>query len=229
MIEIEILYEDNHVLVVEKPRNMPVQEDSSEDTDLLNVLKLDIKERYNKPGNVYLALVHRLDRPVGGAIIFAKTSKAASRLSDSLRRQAIKRQYYAVVRGTMDQDKGRLEHKLWKDRKRNEVHVVKPNDKRGKEARLRYEVLGRKNNLTLVRVALETGRSHQIRVQFAAIGHPLYGDQKYGAKVNRHGQQIALWSTEITFPHPTKKEPITVRSYPPLEDPWIHWTSVDYK
>ncbi len=228
-MNIHILYEDNHLLVVDKPRNMPVQLDESEDEDLLTVLKEDIKIRYNKPGNVYLALVHRLDRPVGGAIVFAKTSKAASRLADQLRKREIDREYFAIVRGVVKNDVGTLEHQLWKDRKRNEVHVVGKRDRRGKAARLHYRVVGRTADFTLVRVQLETGRSHQIRVQFAAIGHPLYGDQKYGSKVNRPGEQIALWSTQLTFRHPTKKEPVTVRSYPPIEYPWNEWTEADYK
>lgn len=220
---IPILYEDNHLMVVEKPVNMPVQEDRTGDKDLLTALKEMIKERDNKPGNVYLGLVHRLDRPVGGAIVFAKTSKAASRLSDALRRRDMDREYIAVVRGRLPKDKGRLEHQLLKDKKENKVSVVKPGVKDAKKAVLDYEVLGRKGDLTLVSVRLETGRPHQIRVQLSTVGCPLYGDQKYGASVNRPGQQIALWSKALAFTHPVKKEPLFFTSLPPEVEPWNHW------
>ncbi|KZE37733.1 RNA pseudouridine synthase [Bhargavaea cecembensis] len=223
-MSIAIIYEDNHLLVVEKPVNMPVQEDRTGDMDLLNALKEMIKDRDNKPGNVYLGLVHRLDRPVGGAIVFAKTSKAASRLSDILRRRDMDREYIAVVRGNPPKENGRLEHHLLKDKKENKVSVVKPGVKEAKKAVLNYEVLGRKGDLTLVSVRLETGRPHQIRVQLSAIGCPLYGDQKYGASVNRPGQQIALWSRSLSFTHPVKKEPVCVTSLPPSAEPWSYWS-----
>lgn len=215
-----ILYEDNHLLVVEKPVNIPVQEDNSGDKDLLTLLKEDIKIRYNKPGNVYLGLVHRLDRPVGGAMVFAKTSKAASRLAETLRKQEMKREYVAVLRGVPDENKAELVHHLWKDSTKNKVHVVAPRDKRGKKAILHYQTEAVNGNSSLVRVQLQTGRSHQIRVQFAAIGCPLYGDQKYGQHVNRVGEQIALWSTKLAFPHPTTKEWLSFDSKPPSYQPW---------
>lgn len=218
-----ILYEDNHLLVVEKEPNVPVQADESKDRDLLTIWKEDIKQRYNKPGNVYLGLVHRLDRPVGGAIVFAKTSKGASRLSDTLRKREMERTYVAVVRGVPKERHATLTNYLWKDRKKNIVHVVDRKKKEAKKAILTYDVLATDNELSLVRVRLETGRSHQIRVQLAAIGCPLYGDQKYGQSVNRPGEQLALWSHELTFPHPTKKEEMTFTSFPPNEYPWSKW------
>jgi 23S rRNA pseudouridine1911/1915/1917 synthase len=220
---VSILYEDNHLLVVEKPVNMPTQGDTSGDMDLLTLLKNDLKIRYQKPGNVYLGLVHRLDRPVGGIMVFAKTSKAASRLSQQVRNHDLKRIYLAVVHGTPKPSKGRLEHYLKKDRASNIVHVVKASDKDGKQAILEYSVLeiGKGNKpLSLAEVELLTGRSHQIRVQLSAIGHPLFGDQKYGAKVNKPGQQIALWAHQIRFIHPTKKEELVFTSNPPNEFPW---------
>jgi 23S rRNA pseudouridine1911/1915/1917 synthase len=217
---ISVLYEDNHLLVVEKPVNMPVQEDASGDPDLLSVLKQDIKMRYQKPGNVYLGLVHRLDRPTGGVMVFAKTSKAASRLSEQVRSRSFGKVYLAVLHGVPDPEKGRLEHNLAKNRADNTVRVVEPSDADGKHAILEYQVLDSKNSLSLVQVELLTGRSHQIRVQFAATGHPLYGDQKYGAHKNRAGQQIALWAHEIRFLHPTKKEGMIFVSHPPGKYPW---------
>ena len=199
---INILYEDNHIIVVEKPVNIPVCEDSSRDLDLLTIIKNYLKEKYNKPGNVYLGLIHRLDRPVGGVIVFAKTSKAASRLSESLRKGLFKKKYYAVLCGSL-LNSGKLEDYLLKDSKTNMVKV----DKTGKYACLNYKVLDVKNNMTLVDISLQTGRSHQIRVQFASRGYPLFGDQKYNKKAIV-GEQIALYSYQLTFPHPITKEDI---------------------
>ena len=220
-MDIPILFEDNHLLLVEKPVNIPVQEDSSGDPDLLTLLKEDIKIRYEKPGNVYLGLVHRLDRPVGGAMVFAKTSKAASRLSDMVRRHAIERLYLTVVHGTPKQNKGQLVHFLYKDKKKNKVFVS--NHPKAKKAILDYEVLESKNGFSLLAVKLQTGRSHQIRVQLSAIGHPIYGDQKYGQHLSKPGQQIALWAHTLSFEHPVRKEPVNVTSIPPKEYPWNLW------
>ena len=167
---IHILYEDNHLLVVEKPINIPVQADDSGDDDLLTILKEDLKDRYQKPGNVYLGLVHRLDRPVGGVLVFAKTSKAASRLSDVLRKREMERTYLAVVRGNLKDD-GLLEHHLWKDAKKNIVHAVKESHPGGKKAVLHYETLQRKDGMSLLKIRLHTGRSHQsvCRWQFPVL------------------------------------------------------------
>lgn len=225
-MNITILFEDNHLLVVEKPVNIPVQEDSSRDKDLLTILKEDIKIRYRKPGNVYLGLVHRLDRPVGGAIVFAKTSKAASRLSNSLRKQELDRSYLAVVWGTPKKKQDVLEHYLKKNHRKNQVSVVSANDRDAKKAKLEYKVLVSTGELSLLRVKLHTGRSHQIRVQFAAIGCPLYGDQKYGSKINIHGQQIALWAYSLGFSHPTKKDKLILHSLPPKQYPWNIWSDL---
>ncbi len=217
---VNVLYEDNHLLVVEKPVNVPVQKDSSNDTDMLTLLKEDLKVRYNKPGNVYLGLVHRLDRPVGGAMVFGKTSKAASRLSDQVRTRGLSKTYVAVVHGKLDRREGRLENYLLKDEKNNIVSVVSPEVKGAKQAILDYCVMGEFKDYTLVKVNLHTGRSHQIRVQFSHIGHPLYGDQRYGKNVNKVGQQIALWSYGIGFKHPTTGEELNFVCRPPDKEPW---------
>ena len=197
---INIIYEDNHLLVIEKPINIPVQEDSSKDKDLLTMLKEYIKKRDNKPGNVYLGLIHRLDRPVGGIMVFAKTSKCASRLSEQVRNRTFKKTYYAVVEGKVEK-KGTLKDYLLKDSKTNMVKV----DKKGKEAILDYELVTYKDNLSLVKINLQTGRSHQIRVQFSSRLNPLYGDQRYNVNA-KVGEQIALFSNSITFMHPITKE-----------------------
>ena len=197
---INIIYEDNHLLVVEKPINIPVQADSSNDLDLLTMLKEYIKEKYKKPGNVYLGLVHRLDRPVGGVMVFAKTSKCASRLSDQIRKGEFKKIYYAVIEGNILPN-GLLKDKLLKDTKTNMVKV----DDNGKESELYYKKTNHKNNLSLVKINLHSGRSHQIRVQFSSRGYPLYGDHRYN-KNCKDKSQIALFAQEISFYHPITKE-----------------------
>ena len=202
-----VIYEDNHLLVVEKPVNVPMQEDVSRDKDLLTLGKEYIKEKYGKPGEVYLGLVHRLDRPVGGVCVFARTSKAASRLSSQISAHTFQKTYLAVVADNGLKDKGHFVDKLLKDPKTNMVRV----DDRGKEAILDYEVLKRKDGLALVKVYLKTGRSHQIRVQFSSRNHPLWGDQRYNPKAVK-GQQIALHSYSITFEHPTTKEKLVFTS-----------------
>lgn len=222
-MKVTILYEDNHLLFVEKPVNIPVQEDQSQDQDLLSFLKEDIKTRYNKPGNVYLGLVHRLDRPVGGVMVFAKTSKAASRLSDTIRRNAMGKKYAAVVRGRPEKKAATLTDYLVKDHRKNQVYVANKNKKNAKKAVLDYEVIGEKNGLSLLSINLHTGRPHQIRVQLASRNHPLYGDQKYGSSVNKAGQQIALWSHNLTLEHPVRREEMSIKSNPPNEYPWNLW------
>lgn len=213
---IRVLYEDNHVLCVEKPANVPVQEDDSHDEDLLSLCRQYLKEKYQKPGNVYLGLVHRLDRPVAGVMVFAKTSKAASRLSDAVRTHAFQKEYLAVLDGIPEEKKGTLTDYLTKDHKNNNVTVT--DEAHGKKSILHYDVLETKGNRTLVHITLETGRSHQIRVQFSSRGYPLVYDQRY----NRHTKkgQIALYAYRLSFPHPTKKEMITVSALPPKKDPW---------
>ena len=197
-----IIYEDNHIIVVNKPVNIPVQEDSSKDIDLLTLIKNYLKVKYNKPGNVYLGLVHRLDRPVGGIMVFAKTSKAASRLSEEARTNKINKTYYAVVHGKIN-NKGHLEDYLYKNNKTNTSYVV---DKtKGKLAILDYELTQYKDNLSLVKINLITGRSHQIRVQFSSRGYPLVGDQRYNKNPIKN-VSIALFAKKLEFIHPTKKE-----------------------
>ena len=214
-MNINVLYEDNHVLVVEKPINVPTQEDDSKDKDLLTILKEYIKEKYNKPGNVYLGLVHRLDRPVGGVMVFAKTSKAASRLSDQIRLNKFNKVYNAVCLGNVNNE-GRLEDKLLKDTKRNIVKV----DPNGKQSILNYKKLKQKDNLTLVEIKLETGRPHQIRVQMSHNNNPLYGDQKYN-KNSKVGQQLALFAKKLEFYHPTSKELMSFELELPNREPFI--------
>lgn len=202
--KINIIYEDNHLLVVEKPINISVQEDSSKDINMITLLKEYRKKKENKPGDAYIGLVHRLDRPVGGIMVFAKTSKAASRLSDEIRTNNFHKTYIAVVNGNLSK-KGMFEDYLIKDEKQNKSSVT--TKEKGKYSKLEYQVLNTKDNLSLVKINLLTGRSHQIRVQFASRNHPLIGDSKYGN--NPNNINIALFAKELSFTHPTTKEKLT--------------------
>lgn len=203
MPEPEILYEDNHLLIAVKPPGIPSQGDSSGDADMLTILKQYIKEKYRKPGDVYLGLVHRLDRPAGGVMAFARTSKAASRLSEQIRGDGFQKEYICICAGSPPG--GRLEHWLIKNERTNNVTANLTEQPGSQWAALEYEPLKTVEGLTLCRVRLITGRPHQIRVQFAAIGHPLWGDQRYNPKAVP-GQWLALWSRSIELTHPTKKE-----------------------
>ena len=207
MNKLEILYEDNHIIVVYKEKNIPTQEDSSKDLDLLNIIKGYIKEKYNKQGNVYLGLVHRLDRPVEGVMVFAKTSKAASRLSDDIRNNKMHKNYLAIVHGKMPKKEDKLVNKISKDKKTNNSYL----DENGKEAILYYKVLKEKNDLSLLDINLVTGRHHQIRFQLSNINHPIYGDQRYGIQDKK---QIKLACYKLELIHPVKKEVMTFKRLP---------------
>lgn len=219
-VKIKIIYEDNHLIVVEKPVNILSQGDNTGDIDMLTLLKQDLKERYNKPGEVYLGLLHRLDRTVGGLMVFAKTSKCASRVSEQIRKGQMQKTYLAIVHGSLEQRNGRIANYLYKDKSNNLVKVVPKDHKDSKEAILEYEVIDQNTEYSLVRINLITGRSHQIRVQFANIGSPLYGDKKYNGNVGRDEKQIALWSNKIKIVHPISKEEIEFDSFPMSFYPW---------
>lgn len=220
MQDLKVIYEDNHIIVVEKKPNIPSQADKTEDIDMLSIVKNYIKEKYQKPGNVYLGLVHRLDRPVGGIMIFAKTSKAASRLSNEVREKVFKKKYLAVVDGKLDKKEGVLEDYLYKDERNNISKVVKKEKKNAKYAKLEYKVLkyNKIKDLSLLEINLHTGRHHQIRVQLSNMGHSIFGDQKYGTR--GRGKQIALWAYELTIIHPTTKEKMTFTDMPEAVGTW---------
>ncbi|MDU1540300.1 Ribosomal large subunit pseudouridine synthase D [uncultured Clostridium sp.] len=217
---IKVIYEDNHLLVVEKPVNVLSQGDDTNDKDMVNLLKDYIKVKYNKPGNVFIGLVHRLDRPVGGIMVFAKTSKAASRLSEQVRNKSFKKTYRAVLNGNMRKDSDTLKDYLYKNKKTNMVSVVNKNHKDAKDAELSYETIAKNEKFSMVQVDLKTGRPHQIRVQFSSRKHPLFGDQRYGQDINKKGDQIALWSYKIEITHPTTKEKMEFICEPPNKYPW---------
>ena len=205
-INLKILYEDNHIIVVEKPVNIPSQGDKTGDIDMLAIVKQYIKEKYNKPGNVYLGLVHRLDRPVGGVMVFAKTSKAAARLSEQVREKVFKKNYLVIVNGKFEKNKGTLQDYLLKNEKTNTSKI----DEKGK-----YD---KELNLSVLKIDLHTGRHHQIRVQLSSRQHSIYGDQKYGGR--GHGKQICLWAYKLTIQHPISKEEMVFMAVPEKEKSW---------
>ncbi len=210
--DLEILYEDNHIIVVVKPFNILSQSDDTKDIDMLTLIKSYLKEKYNKPGNVYLGLIHRLDRPTGGIMVFAKTSKAASRLSEQIRLNLFTKKYLAIVNGYFDEKVGVFEDYILK--KEDNSSVI---SNLGKYAKLEYEVLKEKSNLSLVNILLHTGRHHQIRVQFASRNHPLYGDQRYGKSSKK---QLALFAYYLSFNHPVTKEKLEFIKYPDKVGIW---------
>ena len=214
---IPVLYEDNHLLVVVKPPNLPTQADRSGDDDLLCILKGYIGKKYQKPGNVYLGLVHRLDRPVGGAMVFARTSNAAARLSKEFSAHAQDRRYLAVLQGHLEAERT-LEDWLLKGAD-GMVRVVSAGMPGAKRAILTTRPLAVRGGRTLVEVKLQTGRSHQIRVQHAHAGLPLWGDARYGG--GRPGEQIALWAYRLGFEHPTRHEPLLFTAPPPEAGAWL--------
>ncbi|MBR2871796.1 MAG: RluA family pseudouridine synthase [Clostridia bacterium] len=220
MEELTILHEDNHIIVVLKPQNVPTCEDSSKDKDMLTMIKEYIKETYDKQGNVYLGLVHRLDRPTGGVMVFAKSSKAASRLSEQMREGDFEKRYYATLVGVPREEKATLTHYMKKNAVNNMVYVCEPTVDGAKFAELDYQVLESVNGLSLADVRLHTGRSHQIRVQMNAIGCPVYGDMRYGGEKAKKGY-LALWAYYLAFTHPVSKERMVFRVQPPKDNtPW---------
>lgn len=217
MSNLKILYEDNHIVVVVKPFNVLSQGDNTGDSSIMDMIKDYIKVKYNKPGNVYLGLVHRLDRPVGGIMVFAKTSKAASRLSRDFNNHIIDKKYLAVVKGKVS-DSGEFVDKI--DRDKNGNSFISEN---GKYAKLNYRLIeyDKKNDCSLVAIKLETGRHHQIRIQFSSRGHYLLGDQRYGLQDNK---QICLFSYYLSFIHPVTKEKMAFFELPPEISYWTFFT-----
>lgn len=215
--KLNILYEDNHIIVVVKPYNVLSQGDSTGDISIMDMIKDYIKVKYNKPGNVYLGLVHRLDRPVGGIMVFARSSKAASRLCKAFNEHKITKKYLAIVKGKVDSN-GEFVDYLAKG-KDGKAYVT--NEKDGKKAILNYELIeyNKENDCSLVSVNLKTGRHHQIRIQFASRGHYLLGDQRYGVLDNK---QISLFSYYLSFTHPVSNEVLEFKVFPERKN---HWTS----
>ena len=220
MNNLNILYEDNHIIVVVKPRDILSQSDSTNDLDMLTIIKNYLKEKYHKPGNVYLGLVHRLDRVVGGVMVFAKTSKAASRLSECIRKNEMHKVYLVVVHGKV-KDKDIFINYL---KKTDDFSTVISDSKEGKYAELSYELIeyNKELDLSLVKVYLKTGRHHQIRVQFQSRNHPLVGDNRYGIDKEKN---IGLFAYQLSFVHPVKKEIMTF-TYLPKDKPFNYFSKI---
>lgn len=217
MFEPDIIYEDNHLLVVIKPTGISVQADESEDLDLLSNLKAYIKQRDNKPSNVFLGLVHRLDRPTGGVMVFAKTSKSASRLSRDIREGKIEKKYLCIVNGIPQQKSGTLINYLKKDAKSNTVHLAPQFEQGAKKAQLYYKVLQSTDDFSLIETDLITGRPHQIRVQMSKVlKTPIFGDFKYGDKM--HGGKLGLWAYYLKIFHPVSDKPMVFKVMPNIEE-----------
>ncbi len=216
--DIEILFEDNHLIIVNKKVSDIVQGDKTGDVSLDKKIKAFIKERDNKPGNVYLGLPHRLDRPVSGVVVYTKTSKALSRMNEIFREGKSEKSYWAIVKNKPVPESGRLEHFLKKNEKQNKSYIVPEDTKGCKKAVLEYDLRASSDNYHLVQVKLITGRHHQIRVQMAAIGCPIKGDLKYGFPRSNKNAGISLHARSISFRHPVKKEMLEIEAPAPQND-----------
>ena len=223
MEKLMVLYEDNQIIVVIKPQNVPSQEDGSGDEDMLSMVKEYIKEKYDKPGEAFVGLVHRLDRPTGGIMVFARNSKSAARLSSQFASRDVKKTYYAITTAIPKSKTGHLVHNLKKDEKNNIVKIVPISEEGSKKAELDYTVLQTSGDMALVEVKPLTGRGHQIRVQFAGINCPLYGDNKYGKEKTKASKNLGLWAGRIEFNHPTTKQRMVFACPPDNVPAWSNF------
>lgn len=223
----EVLYEDNHIIAVNKTCNEIVQGDKTGDTPLSETVKAYIKDKYNKPGDVFLGVTHRLDRPTSGVVLFARTSKALTRLNEMFKsHEQIKKTYWAIVQGAPKVPEARLENWLVRNEAQNKSYIAKPGAKEAKQAILSYKTLVKGEHYTLLEVNLETGRHHQIRCQLAAIGCPIKGDLKYGAKRSNPDGGICLHARKIEFIHPVKKENICITASVPNDSLWQQFAAL---
>lgn len=222
-LDIAVIYEDNHLLAIDKPAGLLSQPDGSGDPTALDFGKFYIKERYDKPGNVFLGSVHRLDRPVSGVLLMARTSKALSRMHDLFRRRQVEKTYWALTRTNPDAESGRLRHFLLKDRERNITRAYERRGRRtaaAKEAVLDWRLLAVIDHYYLLEIKPHTGRPHQIRAQLSAMGWPIVGDVKYGSRQKTDGRSIALHARRLAFTHPVRKEPVAIRATLPDNELW---------
>ena len=228
MEELTILYEDNQIVVVIKPQNVPTQADDSNDKDLLSMVKDYIKQKYNKPGEAFIGLVHRLDRPTGGIMVFARNSKAANRLTEQFKTHSVEKVYYAITNGVVKVRTQRLVNYLKKDTKENIVKIVPMSETGAKKAELVYNYLADDGKQSLLEVKILTGRSHQIRLQLANIGYSLVGDVKYG-KEKGMTSKLGLWAGKLAFDHPTTKERMVFMACPDQNVlPWKNFRMEKY-
>jgi 23S rRNA pseudouridine1911/1915/1917 synthase len=217
----QILYEDNHIIAVSKTCHEIVQGDKTGDTPLAETVKAYIKEKYQKPGAVFLGVTHRLDRPTTGVVLFARTSKALTRLNAMFQsHEQIRKTYWAIVQSPPPTPEGRIENYLLRNEQQNKSFVVKPNTQNAKRAVLTYQTIAQSERYTLLEINLETGRHHQIRCQLSAIGSPIKGDLKYGAKRSNPDGGISLHARKIEFIHPVSKLPIEITAPVPEDTLW---------
>lgn len=216
----EVIYEDNHIIAVNKTCREIVQGDKTGDTPLSDLLKEWLKEKYHKPGNVFVGVSHRLDRPVSGTVIFAKTSKALSRLNEMFRAGQVKKTYWAIVKNRPPVDEGTLEHWLVRNEKQNKSYAYTQEKPNSKKAILHYKLIARSDKYYLLEIDLKTGRHHQIRCQLAKMGCPIKGDLKYGAERSNPDGGISLHSRSAEFIHPVSKEPVRIIAEVPEENLW---------
>ena len=218
-----ILYEDNHLIVVNKLPSEIVQGDKTGDQPLSEAVKEYIRKKYNKPGNVFTGVIHRLDRPVSGVVVFAKTGKALSRMNELVKNREIKKTYWAIVKSKPKEKEATLTHFLVRNEKKNKSFVSGKKQENSKEARLSYRLIASSKDYYLLEVDLHTGRHHQIRAQLAAIGCPIKGDLKYGYARSNKDASISLHARSVTFVHPVKKEPLTIVAEPPEDVLWRYF------
>jgi len=216
----EVLYEDNHIIAVNKSNSDLVQGDRTGDVSLDQQIKQWLKEKYNKPGNVYLGVIHRLDRPVSGVVLFAKTSKALSRMNNIFKEKQVEKTYWAVVKNCPDPEAGTLRHHMVRNPQKNKSFAYDQPRKNSKEAVLSYQLIASSQRYHLLEVTLETGRHHQIRSQLSRIGSPIKGDLKYGFDRSNKDGGISLHARQIRFIHPVQKQPITITANPPHDNLW---------
>lgn len=219
-IQARVLFEDNHLLILNKKCGEIVQGDKTGDISMKDMLTVYLKKKYNKPGNVFVGVVHRIDRPVSGAILFAKTDKALSRMNKMIHDRQIRKVYWAIVKNKPEKDAGVLKHFLWKNQEKNKSFVVDSSRKDSSFAELEYKVIEKSDNYFLLEVELHTGRHHQIRVQLAHIGCPIRGDLKYGYHRTNPDGGLSLHARHLEFPHPVKNEKIIIDADPPNEMLW---------
>lgn len=228
-MHVEVLYSDNHLIAVNKPNNIPVQGDETNDKSLIDYVKEYIKETYNKPGEVYLGLVHRIDRPVSGLVLFARTSKALSRMNEMFRENEVKKTYWAIVKNAPPQHQATLKHYLTRDTKKNKAFCYNKQVADSKLSELSYQIIAKSTNYTLLEVDLKTGRHHQIRAQLSTIGSPIKGDLKYNAQRSNPDGGIDLHSRAMSFLHPVRKEMITITAPVPNQNLWKEFEAMVIK
>ena len=225
MLEKRILHEDNHLIAVEKLPSDIVQGDKTKDKPLSEMVKSHLKEKYNKPGNVFCGVIHRIDRPVSGIVIFAKTSKALARMNKLFQEKKVQKTYWAVVKNKPKPNKGKLEHFLLKNQKQNKSYSVDP--AKGKKSALTYECIFSSDRYHLLKITPHTGRHHQIRCQLSLIGSPIKGDLKYGFDRSNKDGSIHLHAVQLEFEHPISNQPIKIKCSPPTDKLWDFFSAAN--